>query len=35
MIVVSNLFRSVMQYMIRLVTVWTIEPPVQRAQNVP
>jgi hypothetical protein len=35
MIVVSNLFRSVMQYMIRVVTVWTFEPLVQWAQNVP
>jgi hypothetical protein len=35
MIVVSNLFRSVMQYMIRFVTVWAFGPLVQRAQNVP
>ena len=34
-IVVSNLFRSVMQYMIRFVTLWTFEPLVQRTQNVP
>jgi hypothetical protein len=35
MIVLSNLFRSVMQYMVRIFTAWTLKSLVRWDQNVP